>query len=367
MQAVILVGGQGTRLRPLTLTTPKPLVPLANRPTLAHILRWLAAGGVEEVILAMQYAAAAFEPFLRHWHGLPVRAIQEPVPLGTAGAVRNIRAQLHGPTVIVNGDNLTDLDLQALWQSHTASGAQATIAVGEVADPSGCGVVVSDATGRVSCFQEKPAAGLALANTINTGTYLIDPAVLDHLVQGEVAMWETDLFPALIAADVPVFAATLPHQWVDVGTPRGYFRGQAALLAGLLGTPPGTMLQAGQWAEAQVSLAADAIVTGPLTLGFGAIIAAGARLTGPLMLGRETHVFAGATITRSALWDGCMIEHGATISDSILGYNCYVGAGVQLQGALVGDGAVIQAGTTLPAGAIVAPGTVFNVATQPAG
>lgn len=359
MQAVILVGGLGTRLRPLTLTTPKPLVPLANRPVLEHIVRWLEQAGVDEVILATQFRAAAFEPFLRRWRGVPVRAIEESEPLGTAGAVRNVRSLLGGPTVIVNGDNLTNLDLRAMLALHTARGAAATIAIDEVADPTGRGVVVSDATGRVQFFQEKPAPGTARATTINAGTYIIAPEVLDRLATGQAAMWETDLFPALIAADVPVFAAALPQTWIDVGTPQGYGTAQALVLAGVLGQPPGEALRPGVWLDENVSLSAAAVLAGSVSVGFGSVLAADALLQGSVSIGRECQVLPQARLVDSAIWDGTLVDRAATITASIVGYNCYVGAGVELSGVLLGDGCVVAAGSQLPPGSTLPPGTVY--------
>lgn len=357
MQAVVLVGGLGTRLRPLTLTTPKPLVPLANRPVLAHILRWLQAAGVAEVILATQYGAEAFRPFLEHWRGVPVQAVQEPEPLGTAGAVRNVRERLHGTTVVVNGDNMCDLDLHALLRKHRQSKATATIAIDAVDDPTGRGVVVADDAGHVGQFQEKPAPGTALAHTVNTGTYVIEPEVLDQLVQGQPAMWETDLFPALIRQGMPVFAALLPHHWLDVGTPDGYFRAHGLVLSGTFSSPPGEELRPQVWVEDNVSLSAEAWMDGGVTLGFGATVAAGARVHGPVMLGRDVHVLPGAHLTSSAIWDRTLVERDVNIDQSIVGYNCYIGAGAQLQAVLLGDGCVVRAGMVLPAGTALAPGT----------
>ncbi|GAC1518398.1 MAG: NDP-sugar synthase [Herpetosiphon sp.] len=357
MQAVVLVGGQGLRLRPLTSTTPKPLIPVANRPLLAHILTWLAESGVEEVILATQYAAQAFKPFLEQWDGIPVRAVEEPVPLGTAGAVRNLRQWLHGTTVVVNGDNLCNLDLRAMADYHTQHRSMATIAVAQIADVSGKGVVVSDAQGRVTMFQEKPAPGTARASTVNAGTYIIDPTVVDLLVQGQPAMWETDLFPRLIAAGTPIYAAALPHVWLDVGTPEGYLRAQALVLQGSVGHPAGNELRPRLWAEPNVSLAPDFAAGHGVSCGFGATIATDVTITGTAMIGRETHILAGTAITNSAIWDSTLVEAGARIIDTIVGYNCYIGAGVQITGALLGDGCIVRAGTVLEAGARLTPGT----------
>jgi NDP-sugar pyrophosphorylase family protein len=361
MQAVVLVGGQGTRLRPLTLTTPKPLVPLANRPLVEHIVRWLEQAGVEDVILATQYRAGAFDRWLRHWQGIPVRAVEEPAPLGTAGAVAHVAHFLRGTTAVINGDNVTDLDLQAMARAHRATGAVVTISVARVDDPTGLGVVVADAGGRVSRFQEKPARGQALATTVNTGSYLIEPRALAGVPHGQTAMWETDLFPALIGDGAPVYAFEAPHLWLDAGTPAGYFAAQQAILSGAASTPAGVEVD-GIWTEPNVSRDPRGSYRGPMALGSGSVVAAGAMLEGPLSLGRACHVLAGARLERSAIWDNCQIEPGATIVDSIVGYNCYIAAGARVEGALLGDGVLVRPAAHVPCGSRLAPGSVVEPA-----
>ena len=346
MQAVVLVGGQGTRLRPLTLTTPKPLVPLANRPLIEHIVRWLEAGGVSEVLLLTQYRAADFDRWLAEWRGIPVRAVEEPVPLGTAGAVANVAGSLHGTTAVINGDNITNLDLQAMLSAHRATGAVATIAVDAVDDPTGRGVVVLGAGGRVLRFQEKPAPGTAAANTVNTGSYLIEPAALHGVEPGRSTMWETDVFPALIAAGAPVFGWTHPHLWLDAGTPRGYLAAQAAILTGEASSPPGEA-RGGIWVAHHASLDPDASYRGPIAVGAETIVSAGVRLAGPLSIGRRCRVEHGGLVEHGAIWDGSVVGRGAAVVDSIIGYNCIIGEDARVERALLGDGTVVAAGAVI--------------------
>lgn len=357
MQAVILVGGTGTRLQPLTLTTPKPLVPLANRPLVEHIVAWLSGHGVDGILLLTQYRAGDFAPWLRDWKGVPVTAVEEPAPLGTAGAVANVAGWMRGTTAVINGDNITNLDLQAMARAHHATGALVTIAVDRVDDPSGRGVVVSGDGGRVTQFQEKPAPGTALAATVNTGSYLIEPQALDGLEPGQPAMWETQVFPALIASGAPVFAFQAAHLWLDAGTPAGYFAAQDAVLGGAVSAPAGRH-DHGRWTETNVSIDASAVCSGPLAIGYGSIIAAGASLIGPASIGRECHVLPGATVEHSAIWDHCLIEAEARISGSILGYNCYIAAQAIVEGALLGDGVIVRPGVHIPHGSRIAPGAI---------
>ncbi|HZG66789.1 MAG TPA: NDP-sugar synthase [Herpetosiphonaceae bacterium] len=359
MQAVVLVGGKGTRLQPLTLTTPKPLVPLGNRPLVEHIVDWLSSHGVEEILLLTQYRAADFEDWLASWKGTPVTAVEEPVPLGTAGAVANVADWIRGTTAVINGDNITNLDLRAMAQAHYAAGAAATIAVDHVDDPTGRGVVLADRSGRVMRFQEKPAPGMALASTVNTGSYLIEPRALAGLEQGRPAMWETEVFPALIASGAPVFAFAAPHLWLDAGTPAGYFAAQEAVLRGAASRPAGRD-EGGRWTEAHVSVDASAGCSGPLAIGYGSIVAAGASVHGPASVGRECHVLPGALVERSAIWDHCLLEPRSRIGGSILGYNCYIADGAIVEGALLGDGVIVRPGAYIPPGSRIAPGAIVE-------
>jgi mannose-1-phosphate guanylyltransferase len=353
MQAVILVGGQGTRLRPLTLTTPKPLVPLANRPVIEHIVRWLERYELAEILLATQYRAVAFERWLRRWRGVPVRAVEEPEPRGTAGAVGNLAELLHGTTIVVNGDNLMNLDLAAMLAQHRATAASVTISTDAVADPTGRGVVVSDEQGRVQLFQEKPAPGTARANTVNTGVYLLEPAAVATIPRDRFCNFEHDVFPQLIAASAPVYAFQSDHTWIDTGTPGSYLQAQAAVLRGAASAPGGERID-GVWRDDNITIDGSAAVQ-HAALGFGTMIAAQAaiRLSS---LGRECHVLPAAQIEGSAVWDGCQIERGAVLSDSIVGYNCYIGEGARIVGSVIGDNCRIRAGAVLRSGTIVEPG-----------
>lgn len=360
MQAVILVGGQGTRLRPLTLTTPKPLVPLANRPVIEHIVRWLERAGATEIFLATQYGAGAFDRWLSGWRGLPIRAVEEPEPRGTAGAVANLATALRGTVAVVNGDNIVDLDLGAMLRAHQAAAAIATIATDSVDDPTGRGVVVTAPDSRVTEFQEKPAPGAARARTVNTGVYLLEPAAVAAIPTGIFCNFEQQVFPALIAATAGVHAFESAHIWIDTGTPAGYLRAQAAVLGGLASAPAG-MLRAPSnvWLDDSVTLDASAELTGGVALGFGTAIAANVRIDGS-SVGRECHILPDVRIDGSAVWDGCMVERGAAIAGSIVGYGCYVGAGARIDGAMIGDGCVIPAGTHVPPGAMVQPHQTYR-------
>jgi NDP-sugar pyrophosphorylase family protein len=359
MQAVVLVGGRGTRLFPLTQTTPKPLIPLANRPLVEHIVCWLEQAGIEEVLLLTQFRANAFDRWLQRWQGIPVRAIEEPVPLGTAGAVANVARFLHGTTAVINGDNVTNIDLQAMERAHRDTGAVATIAVDRVEDVTGRGVVVTGTDGRVSQFQEKPAAAAALSKTVNTGTYLIEPDALTGVVPGQPAMWETDVFPMLIAGGAPVYAFEMPHLWLDAGTPAGYFAAQQAILEGVISAPRGSQTD-GIWVEAEVDRDDEGTYQPPIAVGSGASFAAGTAVVGPVSIGSGCRVLAGARIEHSAIWDGCTIGRNAIVRRSIIGYNCLIADDARVEAALLGDGVIVRSGAHVVAGSRLEPQSVVE-------
>ena len=205
-------------------------------------------------------------------------------------------------------------------------------------------------------FQEKPAAGTALATTVNTGTYLIEQEALAAIVPGERAMWETDIFPAMIGAGAAVFGFEAPHRWLDVGTPAGYFAAQSAIFADAVWNPPGKEAD-GIWLEGAVELASAAEAVRPIAIGGGTRVA-GAMLRGPLSIGRACRIGADAWIERSAIWSGCIVDEGATVVDSIIGYNCRIGPDASIEGALLGDGVVVGRGARIEIGSRIASGTI---------
>ncbi len=357
MQAVILAGGQGSRLHPLTLTTPKPLVPLANRPVLEHQLEWLLHMDISDILVLTHYHSQAFSNWLRHWQKGRIRIVVEPVPLGTAGAVANVVGSLHETTVVVNGDNLTTLDLRAMERFHQNNGALATVAVGRKDVVTGSGVVTIDRFKRITSFQEKPSAEKAQAKTINTGTYIIEPAILEGMPPGKKVMWESDVFPRLCTAGAGLYAFQEAHLWFDIGTFAGYFAGQRATLQGVVSLPKGTKSD-GIWIEHDALCDEKAIYKAPLAISSNSTIAARVELLGPVCVGSECQIHEGARVANSAIWSGSVIAEGAIVLDSIIGYNCYIGAGAQVHCAVLGDSVKVGPGKQLEAGSRLEPGSI---------
>ena len=330
MKAIVLAGGEGTRLRPLTWTTPKPLLPIVNRPFLEHQLSWLAGHGVTEVVLSLGYRSDAFAG--RVFSDLPLQVAAEPEPLGTAGAIR-FAADAAGVTdrfLVCNGDVLTDLDVTALVRFHRERAAEATIALTRVEDPSAFGVVPTDDEGRVLRFVEKPPPGEAPTDWINAGTYVLEPSVLADIPAGRAVSIERETFPGLLARNGKLYALPSSAYWLDIGTPAKYLEANADRLERLGGAS---------------------------LLGPGAVVAPGAAVEGSV-LGAGAVVEAGAKVLRSVLFDGARVGAGAEVADSVLGSGATVEAGAAVSGVtIVGPGAVVAPGERLAGARVEAKGS----------
>jgi len=343
VKAVVLVGGEGTRLRPLTNTCPKPLLPIANQPFLERQLAWLEHHGVDEVVLSLGYLPDAFAARFPDgsFRSLKLRYAVEPEPLGTAGAIRFAAQDLHDRIVVCNGDVLTTLDLGALVSFHRARGARATIALTEVSDPSPFGVVPTRDDGAVVAFVEKPAPGRAPSNWINAGIYVLEPDVLARIPPGRPVSIERETFPQMLEGRGQLYAQGSAAYWIDIGTPASFVEANLDVVRERLGRPvaPGAQeLARGAWRQGRPAVAPAATVVPPVLLGDGAVVEAGARVASSV-LGAGVMVSAGARVLRSVLLDGASVDEHATIVDSI-----------------VGPGAAIAAGATVASSTVVAAG-----------
>jgi mannose-1-phosphate guanylyltransferase len=365
VKAIVLVGGEGTRLRPLTYTTPKPLLPIANQPFLERQLTWLAHHGVTEVVLSLGYLPSAFEshfPSGRFVTGaagaageLVLRYAVEDHPLGTAGALgfaAEALGDLDERIVVCNGDVLTTLDLGGLVRFHEQRGAEATIALTQVQDPSAFGVVPTRDDGEVIAFVEKPPPGKAPTNWINAGTYVLEPLVLTRIPERLAVSIERETFPRMLEERGRLYAKADDAYWIDIGTPEKYLQAHTDVLGGalhsLLGRPPvagARELRPGVWVQGEVRIDDGAVVEGPALLGDGVEIAPGARVAGSV-LGRNVRIAHGARVVRSVVHDGAALDDDAELIDSVLG------AGGRLaSGAIASVHTVVAAGGELAAGA----------------
>jgi len=335
VKAVILVGGFGTRLRPLTLHTPKQMLPVVNRPMIEWVIGHLARFGVDLAVLAMGYRPDDFSAAYPDGTcaGVGVRYAVEPEPLDTAGAIRFAAtdAGIDERVVVVNGDVLTDLDVGALVALHDRVGAEATIALHEVDDPSRYGVVDIDDEGRVRAFVEKPVPGTEPTNLINAGTYVLEPSALDRIAQGRRVSIERETFPAMVADGTLFATADGGVYWLDTGTPDAYLRAQVDVLEGRRSVPERVdPLER----DPSARVAPSAVVRSSV-LAAGAQVGEGAEIIESVLHVNAT-VGAGAHVHRSIVGEGATVGDGASVRGlSVIGYGESVAAGADLQGARI--------------------------------
>ena len=338
MQALVLAGGEGTRLRPLTLTVPKPIMPLAGRPFLSFMIEWLARHGVDDCLLSCGFMAERVEAVIGSEHaGTRLRYVVEREPLGTAGPVRLAYNEglLEERFLVLNGDVLTNIDLTAEIEQHERTGATATLALVAVEDPSTYGAVPTSPAGEVEAFLEKmpdPPTG-----RINAGAYVIerDP-VAERIASGRAVSFELDVFPALVGEGLYGFQAEA--YWIDIGTPRRYLEATWGLLGGAVESSLPARDQSGSLVYPPAAVAGARV--GPLTV-----------------LGSGSEVGAGSLVERAVLHDNVRVGADCVVRESVLGEGVEVGFGAAIEpGAMVGSGASIAIGARVPGGARVAPG-----------
>ncbi|BBY57291.1 GDP-mannose pyrophosphorylase [Mycolicibacterium sarraceniae] len=342
VDAVVLVGGKGTRLRPLTLSAAKPMLPTAGLPFLTHLLSRIAAAGIEHVILGTSFKAATFESEFGDGSklGLQIEYVVEERPLGTGGGIANVVPKLRNDTVMVfNGDVLSGMELGHMLTSHHESQADLTLHLVRVSDPRAFGCVPTDADGRVQAFLEKTED--PPSDQINAGTYIFKREILDRIPRDREVSVEREVFPALLADGVKVCGYVDSSYWRDMGTPEDFVRGSADLVRGLAPSPA----LGGRRGE---SLVHD-----------GASVAAGAVLVGGTVVGRGAEIGPGVRLDGAVVFDGASIEAGSVVERSIIGAGARIGPRALLRDAIIGDGANVGARCELLRGARVWPGVVI--------
>jgi mannose-1-phosphate guanylyltransferase len=357
MQALILAGGEGTRLRPLTSTVPKPVVPLANRPFISFMIEWLRGHGVDDVILSCGFMADGVRAVLGDGEklGIRLRYVEEPKPLGTGGALRYAGELLDERFLMLNGDVLSDIDLSEQLRQHDATGARATIALVAVEDPSAYGLVRRNADKSVSEFLEKPSPDEIDSNLINAGAYVLERSILDQMAApGTNISIERDVFPGLVRHGLYGFEAS--GYWLDIGTPQGYLQGTFDILEGNVRTALGAELE-----DARRVLASGSRVDGrlvaPALVAEGSRIDPGAIVGGRVVLGAGVTIGEGSHVESAVVLDGATIGAHTTIRSSIVGTRASVGEHCHLDhGVVLGEGVELGDGNMLTAGARVFPG-----------
>jgi len=342
MKAILLAGGKGTRLRPLTIHTPKPIVPIFNRAFLHYQIDLLKqVPEIDEVILSLNYQPRRIEEVFGDGAdlGIKIRYVVEPVPLGTAGAIKYAGDKLTESVVVFNGDVMTQLDLAAVIRMHRERQARATIVLTPVENPSAYGLVETDAHSNIKRFIEKPKPEEITTNHINAGIYVLEPDTFDRIPSEVSWSIERSYFPSLIERGETFVAYIYNGYWIDIGTPEKYVQVHHDIMDGRFHAPPFAGLTNPRKCIApDVRVEDGATIEGPVFIDEGVLVKAGARIGPYAVIGRQTQIEEEAVIERAILWPNCRIGSQAAIADAVLGRQCHIGRNVSLNsGAVLGD------------------------------
>ena len=342
-----MAGGEGTRLRPMTANQPKPMLPVANRPIMEHVLRLLKRHGFDETIVTVQFLAALVRNYFGDGDefGMSLQYATEEMPLGTAGSVRNAEDALHDePFLVISGDALTDMDLTAMVNFHKEKGALVTVGLARMPDPLEFGIVITQEDGRIQRFLEKPTWGQVFSDTVNTGVYVMEPEALTEVPPGEMVDWSGDVFPKLLKRGAPLFGYISDGYWEDVGTHESYLKAQADVLDRRVQTDiAGFEVSPGVWVAEGAEVDPDAVLTGPLCIGDYAKIEAGAELREYTVIGSNVVVKEGAFIHRAVVHNNVYVGQGVNLRGCVIGKNTDVMRLARIEeGAIVGDECVIE-------------------------
>lgn len=371
MKAVVMAGGAGSRLRPMTIGRPKPMLPLVNQVVLGHTLDLLRLYKFHDVVVTLQYMANMIEDFFGDGssYGTRLRYVVEESPLGTAGSVANARQYLDDTFLVISGDAVTNFNLKEIVDFHKAKRSLATLVLHHVSEPLDYGVIVTDANGRVTRFLEKPSWGEVASDTVNTGIYVLEPEVLDLIPAGQSYDWSTQVFPHMLEQDMPIYGYVPDGYWCDIGNFSEYRRATADVLRGKVFDTRtfGKHIGGDIWVGENVSIAPDAQLYGPIYLGNEVQIKSGVVMRGPAVLRDHTIVDNRAQIDRSIVWRNCYIGEDAELRGAIVARQCSIKAkaalfeGVVLgEATVIGEGAVVHAGAKLWPEKEVEPGAVVK-------
>ncbi|RJL20828.1 mannose-1-phosphate guanyltransferase [Bailinhaonella thermotolerans] len=360
MKAVVMAGGEGTRLRPMTANQPKPLLPVINRPIMEHVLRLLKRHGFTETVVTVQFLAALVRNYFGDGGELGMRLhyATEEVPLGTAGSVKNAADALRDePFLVISGDALTDIDLTDMVRFHKKNDALVTIGLKRVPNPLEFGIIIVDEQGRIQRFLEKPTWGQVFSDTVNTGVYVMEPEVLDEVEPGRVVDWSGDVFPRLLERGAPLFGYVAEGYWEDVGTHESYLKAQADVLSGKVEVDiEGFEMSPGVWVGEGAEVDPEAVLKGPLYIGDYAKVEAGAELREFTVLGSNVVVKEGGFLHRAVVHDNVFVGPSTNLRGCVIGKNTDIMAGARVEeGAIVGDECVIEAEAYLTSGVKVYP------------
>ena len=356
MNAVILVGGEGTRLRPLTSNTPKAMVPVLNRPFLEHILCHLQSHGVETVVLALGHLSQSVLDYFGDGSRVGLKLVYsvEKQPLGTAGPIKLAQRYLAERFLVLNGDVFSDFNITAIVDFHVRNRAIATLALTPVDNPTIYGVVETGLNGRVQRFLEKPKSEEVTSNMINAGLYVLEPQVLDYIPAESRVMFEHDVFPKLLSGGRPMFGYNQRGYWIDIGTPQKYLQLNLDLMKGDVATGLAASVVT---AAKDPSIPRRARVSGTVVIGECCEIGANAEIQGPAVIGPWCKIADGAKVKESVLWSGNRLERNCCVERSVIANDCEIGPEAQVTDAVVSDHVVVSAGANVNPGTKLWPNT----------
>jgi mannose-1-phosphate guanylyltransferase/phosphomannomutase len=377
MKAVVMAGGEGTRLRPMTASMPKPLLPIVNKPIMEHVLRLLQRHGITETVVTVQFLASLVRNYFGDGEdlGMVLHYATEDTPLGTAGSVKNAEHLLDdGTFLVISGDALTDFDLTDLLKFHHDKGALVTVCLTRVPDPLEFGITIVDDDGKVQRFLEKPTWGQVFSDTVNTGIYVMEPEVFEHVAKGESVDWSGDVFPQLVEQGLPIYGYVAEGYWEDVGTHESYFKAQADVLSGKVDVDLDAFeVSPGVWVGEGADVHPEAVLRGPLYVGDYAKVEAGAELREFCVLGSNVVVKNGAFLHRAIVHDNVFIGPQTNLRACVIGKNTDIMRAARIEeGAIIGDECVIGEEAlvsadikiypfkTVEAGAVVNANVVFE-------
>ncbi|MGO8959325.1 MAG: sugar phosphate nucleotidyltransferase [Streptosporangiaceae bacterium] len=360
MKAVVMAGGEGTRLRPMTANQPKPMLPVVNRPIMEHVLRLLRKHGLTGTVVTVQFLASIVRNYFGDGEdfGMSLQYATEETPLGTAGSVKNAQDALRDePFLVISGDALTDIDLSDLIAFHKDNNALVTVALARVPDPLEFGIVIVDDDGKIQRFLEKPTWGQVFSDTVNTGIYVMEPEVLGEVPAGQVVDWSADIFPKLLENGAPLYGWIADGYWEDVGSLESYLKAQADVLSGRVNVEiDGFEVSPGVWVAEGAEVDQEAVLTGPLCIGDYAKIEAGAQLREFTVVGSNVIVKEGAFLHRAIVHNNVYVGRGAQLRGCVIGKNTDVMSQCRVEeGAVVGDECVIEPDSYVSAGVKVYP------------
>jgi len=340
MKALLLVGGKGTRLRPLTIHAPKSIVPIFNRPFLNYQLDLIKqVKEIDEVILSLNYQPKRIEEVFGDGRdvGIKIRYVVEPTPLGTAGGVRFASEGVDDTLVVFNGDVLTQIDLGAIVDLHRERRAKATIVLTPVDNPSAYGLVETDPEGNILRFLEKPKPDEITCNTINAGIYVLEPSTFDRIPKNTAWSIERSFFPSFIERRETFVAAVYRDYWIDIGTPEKYMQVHRDIMDGRYTAPPFIGQPGLTWVSPQAQVENGARLEGPLFIDAGCIVKAGARIGPHTVLGEDCRVDDDANVCGAIVWPHTHIAREAEVRDAIIGRDCRIGGNATVVGGVLGD------------------------------